>query len=68
MRCRFLPSETMRQGASAPVGQPQENMVSGGVYDVTPEWAALVNASCPGLDGGPALVPADQPKRKPAKS
>lgn len=51
---RFLPEHP---GACPASSRGGDAMASGGVYDVTDEWAAHVEEGCPGIGGASCLVP-----------
>lgn len=57
MRYTFRPMSDATHAASAPPGRNPVAMVAGEAYDVDAEWAAVINACTPGIDGQPALVP-----------
>jgi len=77
MRVTFLPANLARNPSSVdPKTGPGVPMVHGQVYDLAPEWVAHINASSPGVDGGPSCVPvvesaepkAEKPKAGKAKA
>jgi hypothetical protein len=62
MQVTFLPANPARNPSSVdPKTGPGVPMVHGQVYDIAPEWVAHINASSPGVDGGPSCVPVVEP-------
>lgn len=58
MLVTFIPANPARGPSSVdPKTGPGVPMVYGQVYDLAPEWVAHINASSPGVDGGPSCVP-----------
>lgn len=60
MRVVFRPANQARCPSSVdPKIGSGVPMVSGRIYDLTPEWIAHINATSPGVDGVASCVPVD---------